>query len=1808
MGKTIGDLLVELGVDATALSAGLDRSERLFERFGTRLFFMGGRISAGVTAPLVAASAAVAKFGMDFDKAMTESLAIMDGITPQIRTQMEGVAADVARSTKFAADEAAKAFYDLGSAGLSASESMQALPTVARFAQAGVMDLANAGEFLAGATAALGDVMDTSTSKAERMAIVSDVLTEANNRALGTIEDFAKALTNQSAAAMRQYNINLQEGVAVLAAYAEQNVRGEKAGRQFWMMTRDLSRAANTNAEAFKKYGISVFDASGGFNHMADIIEQVEKATAKLNVQQRALMFQQLGLTDRSRAALNMLIGFSGRIRQLEEDLNKAGGATERVANKQMEALSNQFLNLYNRAKLAAIGLFKEFTPVLREYIIPLANTAIDALEGLTDIFGAMPTPLKAAAAAGIAAVAALGPFVFMIGSLSLAWGGLTGIMTTGMAVIGKIGTVMGLASGGSRALAMTTLQLAAAQQAAGKAAYANAIAQGASAGHAMNAAKSARAVVAAQNAVAASAMASATNMGLVARAATFMTNPITLAVGAALALGGALVYLGTRSTEMEKKFDNNAAAFQKQTRNLRDSLNAWDELREKTTRTAEENVKLHKAIDDLAEASGLSREAFLTEAGASDTLIDSLRRQREEKEKLARQNIQDAEKALNAERDKLNILKRDLARIESGAFIKAEEGITAGMPMGSRAGAAWTMQVRRLTNEERSAIRDRAKAAVEEQIRAAEDARARFQALLGPEIGPPDTLMGVPEAVAKGARTATGEVKGLAEAVQRLYDDLFGRGKSEMAVLVATWEKHGREIQGNQRILAEFGEQYIQLRDKTGLVVPEFEAMFRGMKVGFQKSVHELNTWEDVFDKAAADLVENSDKVYMAFQRLDSPGERAMFFKKHESAIKELIPVINQLPPEIQEIVGAYQQWKFASADATRAAAENMAEAHERISDIQNRFIGELEDKQTDLQLFSKNYADREVAGLRRGLGRMKAEHAKQLNEMMKKVMELPMKDQAAANDRLRIAQQASEEIIRTTEREGTLRLAAAAGFSNRFLRNHEDLTNQQILDLIKVRYQWLDLFDTIQDNMMMARSFGNLVSVLGFDELGSSLSGVNAGVEQFFKGVNEIKTAENFQQTMTGIMDAAIGAVQTIQTLMDTVGRGNRMLAGATAGAQVGSFFGPVGAGIGAGLGAIFGAILKDPRWAQTAERLGERFGAHFSEELSKKIEADAEDIFGGNRVAAAINNLDALIAEAGGLNDLNFDEFQSMFRDVFVMIGEGEMSVAQATQVIDKNFQTFADHVLASNQIISRSFTELISLAQQYGVESRAINEFLQSQVGRFGDAMSTILDDIGEPASKLAEKIKGVREELAEMEREGDKGTGEYKKKTEELNRLLAQQAKMGASSRAEAERLAVVMLTTFNAAIANGVSWTEAMRGMGGSIGQVAQLFEDLGIKSTNAGVKQLLIYGDLQNKFPKLLASAEALNQAFLAMSAIPGAITPETFQMMQDEFEKMQQRLLKASTSVGGGMRESLLPLVPMMESILRAAEEYGFVIDADTQKLIDQAKEMGLINEKQLEANEVMAVGFAAIIEALGGQVPEALQNIVDKVNGIGEAGKGVADNLTQDFYDFVNETNPELTKMPDAFRERWLDAWNDMKRQGISNIDSILSHMPEEMRDRLRTMQSQWSDTLEAMERKAESFRIDPITVPYKFSQIGPDITSPGTLTVPGRDVGGIVKQPHLAVVHTNEAIVPISQLFDQMDSMYGGGGPQNVTVVQEGAVKLEFNARTIDSETEYIIREVTPTVLEAIGGNDAPELNSAMERIVRRIVEEKMGIRR
>lgn len=516
---------------------------------------------------------------------------------------------------------------------------------------------------------------------------------------------------------------------------------------------------------------------------------------------------------------------------------------------------------------------------------------------------------------------------------------------------------------------------------------------------------------------------------------------------------------------------------------------------------------------------------------------------------------------------------------------------------------------------------------------------------------------------------------------------------------------------------------------------------------------------------------------------------------------------------------------------------------------------------------------------------------------------------------------------------------------------------------------------------------TFRNTFTKQVTDSMGNVSTKFDFGALKGSEGTgNAIAAYANLAQT--GV--AGYGA---LDQATDVAGRGNRAARGAMTGMAIGGSIVPGwGHLIGAGVGALVGA-LRNPGFEQEMKRVAKNFGVDISEELARSIDK-LKNEFGGDRVAAEIFSLDKIIAEGGGLKDSNARTMEHRLRDTFVMLETGKFTLEEGREVLDKNFATFAQHVRSSEGIASKTFQEIVALNKTFDTNSKAIKQFVEEQTGTLGVSIANLAAPLMEQYGGLAESIAEARKEVDELTASGREGSSEHALAVSNLNALLETQKAAAAGSAVEFERLGVIALGAFNAAVNAGSDWLTAVEGMGPAIDTLIGLQRDLGIESTNAGLAEVMRFRDLVNNNQSLVLSTQALGETMRALSSI-GGLNIETLAAMEAQGVQTFDRL----TAAGFSENQALRQMKGFIVNVIEAHEQLGIPIDENTQRLIDMAQEQGILKDDGKDMAKTLKDGFAdmklgtdklvgsigLMVKALGQDVPESVQDAIDALSTI-------------------------------------------------------------------------------------------------------------------------------------------------------------------------------------------------------------------------------
>ena len=399
--------MIQLGSAYGEIQIGTGDAERNVSSLASTMRKVGGTLTAAVSAPLIGVAAAGLSAAAGFEQSMN-TIAVVSGATESAMTQLNAKALQLGRDTSFSAGEAAQGMLELSKAGLDASQTMDAISGVLDLAAAGGLSVAQAAEVSANAL----NAFKLPASEATR---VANLLAAAANSSSMEVSDMALAFQASSAvfASNGQQIDDLSTAIALLA---NNGIKGSDAGTSLKTMLMRLAAPTDTAAAAMQALGVHTYNADGSMRSFEDIVGNLASATANLSAEQRNAAFTTIFGADAIRAANILVDEGAASYAEMRAKVNQAGAATT-VAESKMKGLSGAIAYAKGTIESTLIAAFQPFLDTIGNLIRQGAD--------LVGMFAALPDPVRNAALAFAAVMAAVGPLLLALPAIGGALGAL---------------------------------------------------------------------------------------------------------------------------------------------------------------------------------------------------------------------------------------------------------------------------------------------------------------------------------------------------------------------------------------------------------------------------------------------------------------------------------------------------------------------------------------------------------------------------------------------------------------------------------------------------------------------------------------------------------------------------------------------------------------------------------------------------------------------------------------------------------------------------------------------------------------------------------------------------------------------------------------------------------------------------------------------------------------------------------------------------------------------------------------------------------------------------------------------------------------------------------------------------------------------------------------------------------------------------------------------------------------------------------------------------------------------------------------
>lgn len=346
------------------------------DKFGRKMQQTGKNLSMKLTAPLAAIGAVSFNVFKGFEQEMSKVQAVSGATADEFKALSDN-AKELGASTMFSAREVASLQTEFAKLGFSATEITKVTGATLALAQASGTDLARAAEVAGSTLRAFG--LDASQTN-----VVTDVMAKSFSTSALDMETFANSMKFVAPVA-KSAGMSIQETSAMLAIMADAGIKGSQAGTSLRRIISEIGATGKPTAEALKDL------ATQGIG-LADAKDEVGRS---------------------AQSALLVLAGGVDRIAPLTEEYKNAGGAAQEMA----DIMGNTAFGASKRLESAMEGLMISIGEIVAVAVVPL----IEFLAKAASTLNGMSDGTKKAIVIFAALVSAIGPVIFIVGSLTRA-------------------------------------------------------------------------------------------------------------------------------------------------------------------------------------------------------------------------------------------------------------------------------------------------------------------------------------------------------------------------------------------------------------------------------------------------------------------------------------------------------------------------------------------------------------------------------------------------------------------------------------------------------------------------------------------------------------------------------------------------------------------------------------------------------------------------------------------------------------------------------------------------------------------------------------------------------------------------------------------------------------------------------------------------------------------------------------------------------------------------------------------------------------------------------------------------------------------------------------------------------------------------------------------------------------------------------------------------------------------------------------------------------------------------------------------
>jgi len=393
--------------------------------------------------------------------------------------------------------------------------------------------------------------------------------------------------------------------------------------------------------------------------------------------------------------------------------------------------------------------------------------------------------------------------------------------------------------------------------------------------------------------------------------------------------------------------------------------------------------------------------------------------------------------------------------------------------------------------------------------------------------------------------------------------------------------------------------------------------------------------------------------------------------------------------------------------------------------------------------------------------------------------------------------------------------------------------------------------------------------------------------------------------------------------------------------------------------------------------------------------------------------------VLGDAMGENNEVFDNFKNISKS----LASGNYLGAVAAAIQHVTYVLGPAGLTGGAELATEALSNLgVTSQEAIGELTNLLEKYVEA------NSLFSSIDDPEEYWENFAKYAEDAAKKVAE-------DTAEYYEKAFDAAPALADYLKVSATSQTEFNDQVNITLGLFANMMKSGASITEVMSTMGDSFDALIAS-QEANKWAADDTFKALSEFRTLIKNNEELVKSVEGFN-AVLQMTA-------ELGKMDQDQFESYGRSTVAQFDKLrnaGFSQNQSLLMMAPSLKILSDQAEEYGLKLDANTQSLIDQAKQQGMFDE-MADPLDTIADILKTIGEALGADMSE-FQKLDSTINSAAENSSNDIQQIDMEMVKLgENTTNTAKTMTGDinAFAEMSADSMKGFAGESVGAMTML------------------------------------------------------------------------------------------------------------------------------------------------------------------------